>query len=266
MNYPKISIVTVVFNDVKLIENTIISIVNQTYSNFEYIIIDGGSTDGTLDQIRNYDSVINYWVSEKDDGIYDAMNKGIDIASGEWIIFMNSGDKFHNDDVLCDINFISLNENIFAIVGSALVFSEWGIFESKSRAADSIWKNFVHQSIFVKTNLAKEFKFNRSYIAASDFDFVYRLFLKKYEILSIDLIVSDIIFIETGFSSKNELRSLSEVLISIYKNRIEKYQFLRHFSYHLKALIRKYISIQIRLISPNTIKMIRKFRDVKRNE
>ena len=88
----KVSIVTVSFNCVSSIEDTILSVVNQKYKEKEFVIIDGGSTDGTLDVIKKYDKQINYWVSEKDAGIYDAMNKGIKASNGDWIIFMNSGD------------------------------------------------------------------------------------------------------------------------------------------------------------------------------
>ena len=96
----KNSIVTVSYNAVATIESTILSVINQTYSNVEYIIIDGGSTDGTVDIIKKYQDKISYWISEPDQGIYDAMNKGLKIASGEWINFMNSGDSFVHTEVL----------------------------------------------------------------------------------------------------------------------------------------------------------------------
>ena len=85
-----VTVVTVVFNDAEHIEETINSVINQTYDNVEYLVIDGGSTDGTLDILGKYDDQIDYWVSESDKGIYDAMNKGIDLATGEWLNFMNS--------------------------------------------------------------------------------------------------------------------------------------------------------------------------------
>ena len=87
---PKISVVTVSYNAVETIEETILSIINQTYDKVEYIIIDGGSTDGTVDIIKKYADHLAYWVSEPDKGIYDAMNKGIDVATGDYINFMNS--------------------------------------------------------------------------------------------------------------------------------------------------------------------------------
>ena len=100
---PLISIITVVFNGEKYLEETIQSVINQTYSNVEYIIIDGGSSDGTLDIIKKYEERIDYWVSEKDRGIYDAMNKGIDVASGKWLNFMNGGDEFYDNKVIENI-------------------------------------------------------------------------------------------------------------------------------------------------------------------
>lgn len=92
-NKPLITVVTVVFNGQIALEETILSVINQKYENIEYIIIDGGSSDGTLDIIKKYDSKIDYWISEKDSGIYDAMNKAITIASGDWLIFIGSDDE-----------------------------------------------------------------------------------------------------------------------------------------------------------------------------
>lgn len=94
---PLIAVITVVFNGEQYLEETILSVIGQTYDNVEYIIIDGGSTDGTLDIIHKYEHAIDYWVSEKDEGIYDAMNKGMVLASGQWINFMNAGDSFVSD-------------------------------------------------------------------------------------------------------------------------------------------------------------------------
>ena len=94
MNYPLISVITVSYNAVLTIEQTILSVINQTYLNIEYIIIDGGSTDGTVNVIKKYADKIAYWVSESDKGIYDAMNKGIAYSHGEYCNFINAGDKF----------------------------------------------------------------------------------------------------------------------------------------------------------------------------
>ena len=103
MNNPKISVVTVCYNAVDLIEETILSVINQTYRNVEYIIIDGASTDGTVDIINKYRDKIAYFVSEPDKGIYDAMNKGIKVATGEWLNFMNAGDVFSSNTIVSEV-------------------------------------------------------------------------------------------------------------------------------------------------------------------
>ena len=100
MIQPKISVVTVCYNAVNDIEKTILSVINQTYPNIEYLIIDGGSTDGTMDIVNKYKDKIDVIVSEPDKGIYDAMNKGIDRATGDWINFMNAGDCFFEKETV----------------------------------------------------------------------------------------------------------------------------------------------------------------------
>lgn len=94
MNYPKISIVTPVYNQVQYLEQTILSIINQGYPNLEYIIIDGGSTDGTVDVIRKYESHLAYWVTESDKGMYHAIQKGFEHSTGEIMCWLNSDDVF----------------------------------------------------------------------------------------------------------------------------------------------------------------------------
>ena len=100
---PLISIITVVYNDIENIEETILSVLSQTYDNIEFIVIDGASNDGTVDVIKKYDKKIDYWISEKDGGIFDAMNKGIKLSKGDYINFMNSGDFFTSPDLVNEV-------------------------------------------------------------------------------------------------------------------------------------------------------------------
>jgi glycosyltransferase involved in cell wall biosynthesis len=97
---PTVTVITASYNCASSIEETMLSVLNQTYSNVEYIVIDGGSTDGTVDVIRKYDHAIDYWISEPDRGIYDAMNKGIRASTGQWLNFMNVKDVFLNNDTV----------------------------------------------------------------------------------------------------------------------------------------------------------------------
>jgi len=100
---PLITVVTVVFNGAETLRDTIESVMMQGYDNVEHIIVDGGSSDATVDILRQYDHVIDYWLSEKDNGIYDAMNKGITLCSGEYVGMLNSDDMFSDENVLQDI-------------------------------------------------------------------------------------------------------------------------------------------------------------------
>ena len=107
---PLITVVTVVFNGAKFLDYTIQSVINQTYSNIEYIIIDGCSTDNSLEIIEQYKNKI-IWISEQDKGIYDAMNKGVALARGKWINFMNAGDSFYSLSTIADV----FEKNKFAV-------------------------------------------------------------------------------------------------------------------------------------------------------
>jgi glycosyltransferase involved in cell wall biosynthesis len=100
---PKLSIITINYNDVLGLKRTLESVTGQIYSNFEYIVINGGSTDGSKELLEKYTDKISYWVSEPDQGIYHAMNKGIEKASGEYLLFMNSGDLFYNSGILKEV-------------------------------------------------------------------------------------------------------------------------------------------------------------------
>ena len=150
-NNPLISIVTVVYNGKVFLEETILSIINQTYKNIEYIIIDGGSTDGTVDIIKKYENKISYWISEKDNGIYDAMNKGIKKSTGEWINFMNAGDLFNDNNVLTNFyNKSLINDNVDFFYSDSVTEKGDKYICNKDK------RILIHQAIIYKTNIHKE--------------------------------------------------------------------------------------------------------------
>lgn len=192
-NKPLISIITVVLNGEKYLEETIQSVINQTYDNVEYIIIDGGSTDGTLDIIKKYEDKIDYWVSERDKGIYDAMNKGIDVATGKWINFMNAGDGFYADDTLEKIFAINDYKNIDVIYGNHNVIYPHKTRIAKAGNLENIWKGsqFCHQSSFVASSTHKANKFNLSNKIGADFEFFYCLFREKKVFKHVDIVVAN---------------------------------------------------------------------------
>ena len=189
-----ISVITVVFNGVEHIEQTIKSIIGQTYDNIEYIIIDAGSTDGTLDVIRQYEQQIDYWVSEKDKGIYDAMNKGASVASGQWFNFMNAGDFFVKKNIVKDV--------FKAQIKADLIYGDHEIRYStikktvKAKSILELFKGmiFCHQSMFVSKNIQLQFPYEyKKYKLASDFSFIFDYITSaQYSIKYTDTVISSI--------------------------------------------------------------------------
>ena len=214
--YPKVTVVTVSFNAVNDIEKTILSVLNQTYSNLEYIIIDGGSTDGTVDIIKKYAARLSYWVSEPDGGIYYGMNKGIQAASGEWINFMNAGDTFYDKNVIKDVFINDYSPNIKVIYGNVFkkdADSSLSILESKSISYINRYIPFCHQAEFLKNYDKKEISFRAAkYELCADYDVAFRIY-RKYgatAFLKIDTVIS--IFDFTGISNKKGVQVFKENL------------------------------------------------------
>lgn len=177
---PKISVITVVLNNKNTIEETINSVLNQKYSNLEYIIIDGGSTDGTLEIINKYKEQIYYFKSEKDLGIYDAFNKGLKIASGDLIGFINS------DDIYTENCFKILNEYYFEHPNKDFFFGavkkHWGVlYGYKPWKIKFSWGFYSSHStgFFIKNSPAKIVgTYNLKYKYSADFDYFYRMIVK----------------------------------------------------------------------------------------
>lgn len=174
---PRISVVTVVYNDVDHIEQTMLTVLNQTYKNIEYIIIDGGSTDGTVEKIKKYADRLAYWKSEKDAGIADAMNKGIDHATGTWLNYINSGDYFISNTVFEEI--FSRPHTADMLYGSFVTtFSgRWVqcIATDVKTILEKTWQGMqiCHTTLFASVAVLKKFKFQTTYYRVSaDGEFV----------------------------------------------------------------------------------------------
>jgi glycosyltransferase involved in cell wall biosynthesis len=184
MNYEfKVSIIVVSLNTKKKFIKTINSIKNQIYKNYEIIVVDGKSNDGTVRIIKKNEFKINKFLIERDEGIYDAMNKGIKIASGEWIIFLNSGDIFFDNFVLKKVNKLLMN-NVDLLFGDTLINNEF-LYLAKAQKVSKNISNmpFCHQSVLCKSSLLKKKLFNLEYHICSDFDFILNCVLtnKKFK-------------------------------------------------------------------------------------
>jgi len=212
--YPLVSIITVVYNSELYIEKTILSIINQDYANIEFIIVDGGSTDKTIEIIKKYEQFVTKWISEKDNGLYDAMNKGINMASGDYLWFINSGDEVYSNSVLQEV---FQNEQQLPDV----IYGETEIIDYKGQTIGmrrhSIpeklnWKSLkhgmlvCHQSILVKKEIAVEY--NLKYKYSADFEWLIRVLKKAETIYNSRLILSK--FMDGGQTSRTLIPGLKE--------------------------------------------------------
>lgn len=202
----KVSIVTVVYNDCQHIEDTILSVLGLDYDNMEYIIIDGGSNDGTVDVIKKYSDRISYWVSEPDRGIYDAMNKGIEHSTGEWVNFMNSGDMFASPDVLYKIFHNADCCDYDVLYGDVVMrYLELGDITRRFDNADksTISTNLCHQSTFTKAKWLKRYHYDITYKIAADVNFFYTIEKEQKARFGYVPVVIAIYEAESGTSARN---------------------------------------------------------------
>jgi glycosyltransferase involved in cell wall biosynthesis len=180
----KISIITICFNSSKTIEKTFQSIKNQSYQNLEYIVVDGGSSDDTLKIIKNYSSCISNYISESDKGLYDAMNKGISMATGDIIGVLNSDDIFVDNYVLEKVAKFHTKNSIDASVGNITQFNKNDKvirkYSSKSWTPENLKIGFMppHPSIFFKRDLFENYgKYRLDFISGADYELIIRFFL-----------------------------------------------------------------------------------------
>lgn len=245
---PLISVITVVFNGAEHLEQTINSVICQAYENVEYIIIDGGSTDGTLDIIRKYEGQIDYWVSEPDEGIYDAMNKAAALATGKWINFMNTGDSFHDDEVISSM-FTGVDlDDVAAIYGDVMsVYSKAHKVLRKSRQLNLFYQGFPfsRQSVFVKTNLLKNESFDQQYHINADYDFFYKLYQKNFKFLYRSLVVANF---DMFGASTNYVKSFQEKKRILRQYDPQKVSYLSH-----KLFLKLKLKEIIKSILPNML-------------
>jgi glycosyltransferase involved in cell wall biosynthesis len=244
---PLITIITVVFNGAKTLEETIQSVINQTYPNVEYIIIDGGSTDGTLDIIKKYEYYIDYWVSEKDKGIYDAMNKGVVVSVGMWIGILGSDDFLEYDALENFYLHSCLDADCDVIYGNSRVLLDNKILYTRisSNSIDDITKCFIffHPDSLAKIKVYKGIgMYDTTFKLAADYEFFLRAYFEGYKFCKVNKIVLN--YRIGGFSS-NYKRALDEkIKIYIkYKSKLTTI-FLTHSIYEF---IKSYIKDKLNL-------------------
>ncbi len=233
MDTPRLSIITVTFNCKEDLQFTLDSVFSQDYTNFELIIIDGASTDGTVDLIKVYADDITFWLSEPDKGIYDAMNKGLKQATGDYVLFLNAGDLFYSSETLKRVNFEG-NPSADIFYGETLILNEQreqvGL-RRKSLTKQLVWQDFkrgmvvCHQSVIVKRSIAVSY--DLKYEVSSDIDWVLRCLKLSSQTVYVPYPISQ--FVEGGVSSINRRESWNERWV-IMKNH---FGWVKTLMYHV---------------------------------
>lgn len=242
MHKPKISIITIVYNGEKYIEKTVQSVVQQDYENIEYIVIDGGSTDNTPQILKKYQNKIAVWITEKDQGIYDAMNKGQNLATGELLWFLNGGDYIPKTDTLSTILQNYQNEDV--LYGQAMIVNEKDEIIGLRRLVvpkKLTWKSFrlgmvvCHQAMIVKKSISETYDLH--YKIAADIDWAIRTVKKSQKNRYIPTVFCH--YLEGGFSEKKRRQSLLERWEIMQKHYGWWMTFLSHIQIALNLMLYK---------------------------
>lgn len=269
----KLSVITVNYNNKAGLQRTIDSVVCQTWRDFEWIVIDGGSTDGSKEFLEQYQQHFAYWCSEPDGGVYNAMNKGIARAKGDYLLFLNSGDCFHNETVLRDFDGLNCHEDVVAGISVSLDSGETVKILYSDIVRQLFFDSLNHQATFIKRHLFATHKYNERNKIVSDWEFfIQTILIDGCSFRYIDLIVAD--FDTTGISSQPELADVQKqermrVLDSSFSTYVRKdlihyleicstpyYQNVKYLQEHsrfLSILIRKLNSLFYKLFVMNHI-------------
>lgn len=234
----RVSIVTVCFNSVEFIEETIRSVLEQDYKNFEYIVIDGGSDDGTFKIIERYSDQLGFWVSEPDSGVYDAMNKAIDRAAGEYLLFMNAGDRFNGGSVLRDMLAASTADVIY---GDFSYFS--GPLAGRIKA-DFPKGVFNHQAVLYRRKLHERYGYYLSIKGLTAADYLFFMSMQASRTVSFEKVPITVSCVDPNGLSSGVQTFLQVNLVDGLLQRRRRYmvalKIAAHPFYHsIRKLVRR---------------------------
>jgi glycosyltransferase involved in cell wall biosynthesis len=242
----QVSIITVCFNEEKTISDTCESVICQTFKDFEWIVVDGGSTDGTLEVFKTYAKHISHFVSEKDRGIYDAMNKGILKATGSYLLFLNGGDTLHDPHVLHDI-FTDHSPKADILYGKELQIKKdgtWRLFGNSYKFDVNFWilgYKLRHQAAFFRRNLFEKYGlYNLEYQSAGDYELFLRyIFGNQCSVQYFDRVIDNYRFYD-GLSSLHAHIGDKEVRL-IQKGYFSR--FIRCYFFCRRSILRRVASL-----------------------
>jgi glycosyltransferase involved in cell wall biosynthesis len=217
--YPSVSIITVNYNDGANLLKTITSVSTQDYPNLEYLVIDGRSTDNSLEIIKKNTEYINTWISEKDKGVFDAMNKGVALATGEYILFMNAGDWFLTNDIITRVFTIEESKKADLVYGHHEVHYPSFIKKKQALPLHYLWKHmiFSHQSLFCKRSLLLAKPFDLSFSIAADFHFIFNCYREGKRFYNTDIYIAG--YLAGGQSEVHVIKAYQENMRTIFSHQ-----------------------------------------------
>lgn len=247
---PTISVITVVYNGENFLENTILSVGNQTYPNIEYLVIDGNSKDNTLAIIKQYENQISGWISERDNGLYDAMNKGLDLATGDFVLFMNAGDEFRNNKVLEQI-FSKYDAETDVLYGEVMMVDEnrkaigtRTEITTRKLPKNLTWKSMklgmvvCHQAFIPRRELCPKYIENN---LSADIDWVIKILKKSRKNIYTGIVIAD--FLVGGVSKQRHRESLNNRYAVLQNHFGVIPNFLNHILITIRAVWFKIVRI-----------------------
>lgn len=225
---PRISVVTIVRNDRDALATTIASVIGQTYPAIEYIVVDGASTDGSVDLICQHAPSISRWISEPDHGIYDAINKGARLATGEWVIFMNAGDAFAEASTVAEVFEAGIGEDIGFVYGDKIVqYAGYEVLRA-SGPIDLLWQGsqFSHQAVFIRNAYQRAHPYNTANRISADFELFYGAYRAGKRFLQLHKPIARVA--AGGLSDRARIENIASFYRVVRRDRTEA-RIHRHF-------------------------------------
>lgn len=253
---PLITIITVVLNARDLIEATLRSVGEQDYGNIQHVIIDGGSTDGTLEIIKANRASIDHWISEHDQGVYDAMNKGISYAKGEWIAFLNAGDVYTSRRTLSGLVPLMVVDSDIIYGDHEIRFTDYSLVYW-ARSEKELWKNMVfsHQTVFARTSIVRELKFSVAIRISADYDMMIRAYLAGNRFVNSHMVVASVP--AGGLSDSVQYYCILERFKILHRHALLTNKII---GYYFLLLLQRTLRILILTVLPSSaVLKVRKF-------
>lgn len=241
----RVSVITVCFNAIQGIEKTISSVLCQSFPEIEYIVIDGGSLDGTVDVIKKHADRINYFVSEPDCGIYDAMNKGGRAATGDWITFLNAGDTYYCSQSIEAVFSHEIPSDVDVVYGFQVHCYSYGKFVRKQLPLSffSYGMPFGHESSFVRAKVMKDCGFDTKYRIAADYNFFYKLYTLGGHFMPVDVLVTEFEGSE-GVSSSTKTSLLTHRESSMINGTYHTIRYKKRvITIYVRMMLKKILSV-----------------------